>query len=107
MKGKFSYIIFLVLPLLNSCISKEKNRSNLTVHIHGAYGFKVILEAIPFIDEAGKLVDSAEVKKGDELIHFSLPQNEERSYVLRVDNTKFETVFITDSKDITLEINNI
>ena len=107
MKGKFSYVIFLILLSLSNCLCKEKNKSNLTVHIHGAYGFKVILEAIPFIDEVGKLVDSANVKKGDEVIDFSLPQNEERSYVLRVDNTKFETVFITDSKDITIEINNI
>jgi thiol-disulfide isomerase/thioredoxin len=107
MKEKFSYIIFLIFFLLSNCLCKEKNRSNLMVHIHGAYGFKVMLEAIPFINEPGKLVDSAMVKKGDEFIHFSLPENEERSYVLRVENTKFETVFIADSRDITIEINNI
>jgi len=107
MRQRFTFLVFLYLFFLYGCRSGDSERSKITVHIHYAYGFKVVLEAIPFSGEMDKLVDSATIKTGDDIIYFYLPSNEERAYVLRVDRTNFQMVFISDAKDITIEINNV
>jgi thiol-disulfide isomerase/thioredoxin/signal peptidase I len=107
MRQRFTFLVFLYLFFLYGCRSGDSEKSKITVRIHYAYGFKVVLEAIPFSGETEKFIDSATVKTGDEIIYFYLPANEERAYILRVDGTKFQTVFINDSTNITVEINNI
>src|SRR5258706_4975227 len=107
MSQKLSFIIFLFLLFLYGCRPVNSEKSKVTVHIHYAYGFKIVLETIPFNGETHKLADTATIKTGDDVIHFYLPSNEERAYTLRVDRTKFQMVFINDAKDITIEINNI
>jgi thiol-disulfide isomerase/thioredoxin len=111
MKRVFSLKAFYILPfcfLAFICFCCEQNKLSKTkvvFHVHHAYGHKVFLQTIPYVDENPVVVDSATIKSGNDTIVLYIPQGNETPYRLRINDSRIEILIINDSPVITVEAN--
>jgi thiol-disulfide isomerase/thioredoxin len=108
MRRNFVSMLHLFLMLfITGCNQNKPSNTKLTFHIHAGYGHKVYLETVAFSGEKRNIIDSAAIKSGNDLIIFNIPSSEQRTYKLKVSDSRLEIFFINDTPEITIEANII
>ena len=103
-----SPIGFLVILFLFSC-SNESGKTiirstKVNVHLANAYNQKVLLEAIPILDQKLRKIDSASIKERLETRTFEINDSVENLYQVRVANSPMKIVFINDAPEVDIYI---
>ncbi|MEP6846114.1 MAG: TlpA disulfide reductase family protein [Panacibacter sp.] len=104
---KMQLLFFGIILLFVYSCNEVVHETLVSLNIKGAAGKKIFLYKEPFINEQAIKLDSAIVVDLNHTIPFRIKENEERLYMLRVENSNKGYYFINDAASVHINANDI